>query len=198
VCPIDLALYSDVQLHYTATPLFTGAAVDPLPGGRHYLLRGERARAVAPSAPLTPTSQQRGARAAGYGMGTSVAAEMQFRPPGYRSAHSALTAIEREIASMGEEEEGKAGFHIPAIRALAHLFNAFGPDADPIPIIARWRRAVLTLGRRDASYIEAEQRGLFRFAKSLHAREQLRRMATTAALERAAHTLSLLRRRIAS
>ena len=52
-CPVDLALYSDAQLHYTATPMFTGSVVDPLPNGRHYFFKGIRRRALAP--PLPPT-----------------------------------------------------------------------------------------------------------------------------------------------
>jgi hypothetical protein len=186
-CPVDLALYSDAQLHYTATPLFTGNVVDPLPDGRHYFFKRERRRAAVPPLPANarvtlPFHRARSAPSLPPSAGRASRIFVS-RNPG-----SAAVAIEREIASMGEQADGKEGFHQPAIRALSILFSACGPDADPTSIIGRWRHAVETRGQRDAVYIERETRGLFRFAEALSARERTlrtERMATLSTLDQA-------------
>jgi hypothetical protein len=170
-CPVDLALYSDAQLHYTATPLFTGNVVDPLPNGRHYFFKRERRRAVVPPLPANarvtlPSSREPG------GLSLPPSAGRAGRIFVSRNPGSAAVAIEREFASMGEQANGKEGFHQPAIRALSILFSACGPDSDPTPIIGRWRHAVETRGQRDAAYIERETCGLFHFAESLSLRER--------------------------
>jgi hypothetical protein len=179
--PVDLALYSDAQLHYTATPLFTGNVVDPLPDGRHYFFKRERRRAVVPPLPANSrvTPPPCGARS---GLSSPPPAGRTGRIFVSRNPGSAAVAIEREFASMGEQADGKEGFHQPAIRALSILFSACGPDADPTPIIGRWRHAVETRGQRDAAYIERETCGLFHFAENLSLRERSQRAKRTMAL----------------
>lgn len=120
-CPVDLALYSDAQLHYTATPLFTGNVVDPLPDGRHYFFKGIRRRALAPPLPPTLNAALRPAPAADTD--SARPSRMPFTMPAWRvfggRGGSSSAAIETVIATMGEQSAGKAGFHVPWNRALA-------------------------------------------------------------------------------
>ena len=172
-CPVDLALYSDAQLHYTATPIFTGCVVDPLPDGRHYFFKGICRRALAPLPPtLNATLRQ----------APSVltrSSRMPFTMPARRvlggRGGSSSAAIEAVIATMGEQANGKQGFHRPWNTALAIFYAQNGPDADPRPLISRLARVIMERGSRDEGYVTLATRGMFGRARVLAARERERR-----------------------
>jgi len=185
--PVDLALYNDAQLHYTATPLFTGCVADPLPSGRHYLFEGRRRRAVAPPIP-TGTVPPRSSPTPGVRVQqTYTETAPHLRKLGGRggSANPRIVAL---IESMGDGE-GKQGFHLPWNRALAIFYVQNGPDADPLPLIAKLRRRMLECGSRDADYVERETLGMIRRARVLAALERERHDGQDVRLKTAASIL---------
>lgn len=185
---VDLALYSDAQLHYTATPIFEGSVVDPLPNNRHFLFKRTRRRALVPAVQpalnanprRSLTTRARTSRRSGL-VGTAPVPRIVGGRGGSSSA-----AIGAVIATMGEQSEGKAGFHVPWNRALAIFFAQNGPDADPRPLIVRLARVIVSRGSRDEAYFQAAVRGMVRRARVLAALERERRDTLTK-LRAAAH-----------
>jgi hypothetical protein len=163
-CPVDLALYSDAQLHYTATPLFTGNVVDPLPDGRHYFFKRELRRARPPALPpellhpRTPSTARASPRRNDRGVPRRWAI-------GGRGG-SASPSINAAIATMGDSE-GKNGFHAPWNRALATFYYENGPDADPRPLLVRLVREIKAHGTRDDEYVQRELQGMIGRARVL-------------------------------
>jgi hypothetical protein len=191
-CPVDLALYNDAQLHYTATPIFLGAVADPLPGGRHYLFEGKRRRAIPPPLPPTPPPPP---RAASFSAAPFACISRVHGAPAYAVRSSRIIGgrggtnnarIMAAIDSMGDGEE-KQGFHQPWISAIALFYAQNGPDADPRPLIAKLRRRIIECGTRPAGYVERETLGMVRRARVLAARER-ERVAVKARLSAAAPT----------
>ena len=149
--PVDPALCRDHQLHYTATPLFLGEEKDPLPEGRHYLIRGNTRLARVPAIPAASRS---------------VASR-----PYYGGA--SLGGLEATIQSMGDGE-GRAGFHMPWNRALALFYAKHGFNADPRALLIRLA-ARIKHGGRDEKYFRAELLGMIKRARALAAKERARR-----------------------
>ncbi len=175
--PVDLALYSDAQLHYTATPIFEGSVVDPLPNGRHFLFKRNRCRARVPAAlPALNVSPRRSLTTSAR---TSKCSGLAGAAPPPRivggRGGSSSAAIVTVIATMGEQSEGKAGFHVPWNSALAIFFAQNGPNADPRPLIVRLARVIVSRGSRDKAYFQAAVRGMVQRARVLAALERERR-----------------------
>lgn len=114
---IDPVLYRPVQPHYTASPIFEGMP-DPVPR-RYGIRRGleEEVSLVIPEADPADPYQYGG----GF-VGVGVA--------GY-------------LAQIG----GEAGFRGPMVAAVASYYGSNGPDADPAPIKARLREAIINAPR---------------------------------------------------
>lgn len=181
-CAVDLALYSDAQLHYTATPIFSGSVVDPLPYGRHYFFKGTHRRALAPPLPPTLNANLRQAPAAGTdsGLPSRMLVTMPARRVFGGRGGSSSAAIEAVIATMGEQSAGMAGFHVPWNRALAIFYAQNGPEADPRPLIVRLARVIMERGQRDQAYVTRAVHGMFGRARVLAALERERRAAAAA------------------
>jgi hypothetical protein len=191
-CPVDLALYSDAQLHYTATPMFTGSVVDPLPNGRHYFFKGIRRRALAP--PLPPTLNATLRRVPAAATDSAGPSLMPFAMTARRvfggRGGSSSAAIEAVIATMGEQSAGKAGFHVPWNRALAIFYAQNCPDADPRPLIVRLARVIMERGERDQTYVTRAVHGMFGRARVLAALERKRGDASSALRDSSAATFN--------
>jgi hypothetical protein len=110
---VDTGLYTAVQPHYVASPIFEGMP-DPVPrrcGVRHGL--DEAVLLVVPDpGPADPQS---------YGEGGFVG---------------------RGVEAFVDEIGGERGFRAPMVGAIASYFATNGPDADPAAIKARVRQAI--------------------------------------------------------
>jgi hypothetical protein len=110
---IDRALYSAVQPHYVADPVFEDGMRDPLP--RRHGVRVGLDEAISLLIP-EPSVANPHVGGAGYvGLG-----------------------IEGHLAEIG----GERGFRAPLVSAIAAYFTANGADANPEPIKARVREAI--------------------------------------------------------
>jgi len=122
---IDPSIYRAVQPHYIASAIFEGMS-DPLPR-RHGIRVGlDKAVSLVIPQPATNDEYVDGADYVGLG-------------------------VEGHLAEIGSER----GFRAPVVSAIAAYFTANGADANPAPIKARVRKAIVCAdpGERSAADI---------------------------------------------
>ena len=144
---IDVALFNDVQPHYTATPIFSGL-VNPFPTRSG--LVGKREDKVFLAMPVTSTP-----------------ATIPFCPVRGRKPHTVVqppksiagsaTGFEHYLALIGDHPGGE-GFHGPIIQATASYVSTHGAtDTDVEALFKKVHTIVLAADARnhDASYVDS-------------------------------------------
>jgi hypothetical protein len=157
--PVDLALFSAVQPHFTAAPIFADPALEPCVDGRLAVLPGEPELAVPPaSVPPRASSTTytfKAARRPAVGLGFAPTRRSPFKST---RTENYMRACVRAIA----EARGGDG-HPTAVRVSYKLFQMVRLGLlDPSDVAGRVKGAFLSRRHRDTT--EAEVDSVLRWA----------------------------------
>lgn len=133
--PVDRAMFDSIQAHYTAAPVFTGGAIDPVPQ-RSGVIHGETDTVVVPSIDLT--RPLRGAR---------PTSQRPSEGPG--EAKATGRGFKGRLADIGDHAGGH-GLHNAVMSAVAAAYTERGAELDQVWLAetlreriaeAEWRRS---------------------------------------------------------
>lgn len=117
--PVDRALYSPVQIHYTAAPKIVGAdgtpGADPLAGRRVFVLDGDRETVTLPAAVLTPAEAAEAERQ----RAEDRKRERRERKHRWREAEARLARGETTGADLAVLGNGGTAYYRAALRRIA-------------------------------------------------------------------------------
>jgi len=141
---IDIALFRDVQPHYTAAPRFVGMA-DPLPTRSGLCQKSLDAVALILPPAVTPTTRK---------TGQTVAASRS----GNATTYPDDVGFENRLARIGDHPGGQ-GFYVPLLNAAASYVATYGEQGTDVEVLFTiLHDAAMSADRRHHTHEEVEHR----------------------------------------